>query len=352
MAEFARRPMLGWTISLVTPSPMQIYSGMLPGWIAGHYGLEECSIDLRTWAAADIELHPGECLQVDLAHRRVRTSAQSELAFDALSIDVGSVPDPRLAVRAEGYVSPMRPLSRLVDSWRDVMREAASWRDRMDLVIVGGGAAGVELALAARYRAMREGWPHLHVTLTGARPEPWSAAPPGARWSVQKLLARRGIGWQGGRLATRVEEGHVHFESGEPLHFDACWLATGPAAPAWPAASGLATDAQGFIRVGPTLECLGQPGIFAAGDIATLADARPRSGVYAVRAGPVLARNLRAYCEGTPLVPWRPQPKALYLIGTGDRSAIGVRGDRWWQGRWAWWWKDRIDRRFVGRYRR
>jgi selenide,water dikinase len=136
------------------------------------------------------------------------------------------------------------------------------------------------------------------------------------------------------------------------LAFDACLAATGAAAPAWPAASGLAVDADGFIRVGPTLQSLSHPQVFAAGDVAALADARPKSGVYAVRAGPVLAHNLRAFCESRPLLAWSPQARALYLISTGERHALATWG-RWsWSGRWVWRWKDRIDRAFVARYTR
>jgi selenide,water dikinase len=127
-------------------------------------------------------------------------------------------------------------------------------------------------------------------------------------------------------------------------------VSTGAAAPAWPAASGLATDADGFIRVGPTLQSLSHPQVFAAGDVAAYAQPRPKSGVYAVRAGPVLAQNLRAACEGQPLQAWTPQARALYLISTGERHALATWG-RWsWSGAWVWRWKDRIDRQFMRRF--
>jgi NADH dehydrogenase FAD-containing subunit len=77
---------------------------------------------------------------------------------------------------------------------------------------------------------------------------------------------------------------------------------------------------------------------------------RPKSGVYAVRAGPPLAANLRAALEGRPLAPYRPQPRALALIGTGGKHAVGLWGPLSWQGRWVWTWKDRIDRAFVARF--
>jgi len=352
MAGLAARPLAGWEVWLVTPSATQIYSGMLPGWIAGHYELEQCSIDLAACAVgAGVTFIEGECVEVETKGRSLTLADGRELAFDVLSIDVGSAPDPRFDAHPGESVAPVRPLHRLVESWQHVLQELGSHCGRFDLVVLGGGAGSLELAFAARHRAMRDGWSQLHVTLAGAEPHPWAQAPSGAQQKIQGLLVQRCIDWQGGRLATGIEGGRLAFDHGDPLRFDACWLATGPAAPGWPTASGLETDEQGFVRVGPTLQCIGHPAIFATGDVAALADPRPKSGVYAVRAGPALARNLRAWCTGQTLTAWRPQSHALYLLSTGDRSAIAVWGRWWWQGRWVWRWKDRIDRRFVESYR-
>jgi len=73
--------------------------------------------------------------------------------------------------------------------------------------------------------------------------------------------------------------------------------------------------------------------------------------VFAVKAAPVLAANLRAALQGAPLTRFKPQRRFLALISTGERHAVGVWNGFAWQGRWAWRWKDRIDRRFVARYR-
>jgi NADH dehydrogenase FAD-containing subunit len=148
----------------------------------------------------------------------------------------------------------------------------------------------------------------------------------------------------------RIDAGAVAFENGAPLLFNDCLVVTGAAAPAWARSSGLATDEGGFIRVGPTLQSVSHPHIFAAGDVASYHDARPKSGVYAVKAGPILARNLRARCEGSEPENWLPQTRALYLISTGRRHALGVRGLWTFGGSWVWYWKDWIDRRFMRRF--
>jgi NADH dehydrogenase FAD-containing subunit len=77
-----------------------------------------------------------------------------------------------------------------------------------------------------------------------------------------------------------------------------------------------------------------------------------RSGVYAVRAGAVLAHNLAAATAGTALQPHQPPKTTLNLLSCGDRYAVGTWGQYSFQGRWVWWLKDWIDRRFMARYAR
>jgi NADH dehydrogenase FAD-containing subunit len=105
--------------------------------------------------------------------------------------------------------------------------------------------------------------------------------------------------------------------------------------------------------VEPTLQIRGHAEVFAAGDCATLADAPniPKAGVYAVREGPVLAFNLLAALEGRPLRRYRPQHDFLTLLNLGDGTAAGARCGVAFAGRWVRRLKDRIDRRFVARYR-
>ena len=122
-------------------------------------------------------------------------------------------------------------------------------------------------------------------------------------------------------------------------------------APRWLAGSGLALDSEGYVRTGPTLQSVSHPEVFAVGDVATRDDApHARSGVYAVRAGPPLALNLRRCAGGAALQPYRPQRRALTLIACGEGSAIASWGAWSAQGRWVGGWKDRIDRGFINRH--
>ena len=351
LASLAARPMDGWDVRLVTPHRRQLYTGMLPGWVAGHYPIDACAIALDALASrGGITFHQAAAVAIDLAGPSIRCDDGAELPFDVLSIDTGPVASFANLPGSVEHALPIRPIEGFVSAWPAIVERLRNAGQRFDLVILGAGAAGLELAFATRHRAAIEGWSHVRVSLVGSDARPLDGAPEKLRRQAAALLADRGIDWVGGRRAERIERNRMRFDDGTALDFDACLVVTGAAAPTWPRAAGLATDDGGFIRVGPTLQSLSHPRVFAAGDIAALAEARPKSGVFAVRAGPALAHNVRAMCEGLSLDAWHPQRRALYLISTGDRHAFASWG-RWaWQGRWVWHWKDRIDRRFVQRF--
>jgi selenide,water dikinase len=94
----------------------------------------------------------------------------------------------------------------------------------------------------------------------------------------------------------------VRCESGLTVDCDRVFWVTNAAAPSWVKQSGLATDDQGFLLVKDTLQSCSHPQVFAAGDVATMANhPRPKAGVFAVRQGPPLFHNLRAAVQGQPL---------------------------------------------------
>ena len=351
LADLAERPLAGWDVHLVSPYRRQIYSGMLPGWVAGHYPIGSCAIALDTLAAkAGVAFHETAGLSLDTTANEIACADGTRLPFDLLSIDTGPLPAIDQLPGSAEHGLPVRPIEHFVLAWPGLVDRMLGRCRRFDLVILGSGAGGVELALAAQYRAMTDGWSHVHVTLVGSDELPLEGSAGGARRRVARILAQRGLTWLGERRAVRLEASEIEFERGPSLGFDACLVVTGAAAPAWPRAAGLATDERGFIRVGRTLQSVSHPHVFAAGDVAAYVDARPKSGVYAVKAGPVLSENLRAVCEGRAPRGWTPQRRALYLISTGGRYAIALWGPWSAGGAWVWAWKDRIDRAFVRRF--
>jgi pyridine nucleotide-disulfide oxidoreductase family protein len=351
LQAFARERLRHVELMLVSPQAEQLYSGMVPGLVAGHYGAAQCSMPLAPLAAAaGAQFIVASACGLDAAKRRVGLSDGRSVEYDLLSLDTGAELDrDRLpGAREHGlFVRPMAPFLQRLPG----LLQPASARP-LDVVVLGGGAAGVELALALQFRLTRAdgGGAAARVALVTGGPEPVASHPAGVQRRVARALARRGIVVHR-EACVALQAGSVVLASGVRLACDVPLIATGAEAPAWLRGSGLALDAQGFVRSGPTLQSRSHPEVFAVGDVATRDDApHPRSGVYAVRAGPPLARNLRQALTGGVLQPHRPQARALNLIACGEASAIASWGAWSAEGRWVWRWKDRIDRAFIARY--
>lgn len=347
------RPEPGMDVTVVTPYPWLTYSGMVPGLIAGHYELEDCTIDLAALCErARVRLVLTTATLVSPAAHELVCANGTVLPYDVLSLDVGSQPYVGLARGVERHAIVVRPLERLVKGFNDVLARARDGR-MAAVTLVGGGAAAVELALAMAHRFRRELFEVApHVRVIGDTPAFAPNLPLAARLRLRRRLRRAGVEAQAGSPVVEVNPDSVRTESGLAFATDAVFWVTGASAPDWIADSGLATDERGFLLTNDLLQSVSHPNVFGAGDCASeQGHPMPKAGVFAVRAGPVLARNLRAALVGRPLQPHLPKPRYLALISTGERHAVGTWDGLAWSGGWAWRWKDRIDRRFVQRYR-
>lgn len=349
LTEMAREPMPGVQAVLATPYPRQIYSGMLPGWMAGHYTLDQCAIALEPLArAAKVELALSPAVSMN-ANERTVTLADGRVAeYDALSIDTGSVFDRDAIQGAREHGLFLRPIEHFVQLYERLLGLAT---DRLlNLVVIGGGAAGFEVALAINHRFNGASGERARVCLVTGDSTVLPAFSPVVRERALRLLRRARVTVLNQRCI-EISSGQVQLDNGARLVCDVPLLALPTVAPTWLQDSALALDAQGFASTTPTLQSASHGEVFAAGDVASRSDrGLPRSGVFAVRAGPALALNLRRHLAGGPLQPWQPKERSLYLLSCGERRAVASWGQLSAQGRWAWWWKDWIDRRFIARY--
>ncbi len=343
------KPLAGVRLTLLSREAHSPYSGMLPGYVAGRYGWDDIHIDLGSLCRfAGARLILDEAVALDMRASAVRCRNRPPLRFDLLSINCGATPATPLDAGA-----PVKPIGQFLPAW-DALRGRVQAGER--LVFVGGGAGGLELALAARCSLPGD----VDILVVAAELLPGYGA--AAKRLMLRELARKGVRLIPGKVVAG-KPGLLRLQGRGEVRVDHLFWVTGVQAPAWLRESALATDDQGFIRVDGFLRSVSHNQVHAAGDVVQFMDrSLPKSGVYAVRAGPVLARNLRHAAKALqgaagirqrtpPARPFRPQRRALNLIGAGDGRAIASRGPFAAGGRWAWRWKHWIDRRFMARFR-
>jgi selenide,water dikinase len=351
--RFGARPVPNTEITLVDTECFATYSGMLPGLIAGHYVFDDCHIDLAGLAQrAGARFVQARAGGIDTARRQLALDGGNTLDYDLISLDVGSTPSTGGVAGAGDHAIPVKPFAAFARNWDQLIERARSGQVRK-LVVVGGGAAGVELLLAMQHRLTQLATPEpiQFALVSDAR----SVVPDhnaGTRVALERLLEQRGIEVHMNARVARVEPSAVVMFGANCIAADAIIWATGAGAPSWFADTGLALGARGFVSISERLQSVSHGEVFAAGDCATMeGHAYPKSGVYAVRQGPVLAANLRNALAAKPLAKYRPQRFALSLISSGDKYAVASYGRFAFEGAWVWRWKNAIDRKFVEKYR-
>jgi len=351
--RLGERPLNGAAVELISPDRYTAYSGMLPGFVAGHYGFSDCHIDLEPLcSAAGIVFRRAVANGIRPEDSCVTCSDGSVVEYDVLSIDVGSTPDVRAIPGALEHGTRVKPVPAFLQAWERILAKSRSGYPG-SLVFVGGGAGAVELAAAAQHRLANEAPPSAAriLVLTDAA-SILPTHPERVRRVFERVLTARGIEIHCAKKAVRVSPAGVECADGSLFPADHAIIATGAGAAAWIASSGLNVDSRGFIAVNAHLRSPSHSNVFAVGDIATMIDdPRPKMGVYAVRQGPVLHANLRRALRSEALERYTPQKYALALISTGDKHAVASWNSIAFEGDWVWRWKDHIDRRFMATYR-
>lgn len=357
---FGMNPLSGVRLTLVTPESSTSYSGMLPGHVAGIYEQDQCHIDLRPLVQfAQAQLYVDRAIGLDLNTNRVICANRPDVTFDLLSIDIGSTPTRLSVTGALEHSIAIKPVPQFLSHWNQVVERVTQAPEQaLSLGLIGGGAGGVELALAMQHRlhqllkAAEQPLSNLEVHLFHRGAELMVTTH--NRWTRQRfqhILRQRGIKLHLQQTVVEVQDQAVVCASGLTVECDRIFWVTQAAAAGWLQQAGLATDAKGFIQVEETLKSISHPQVFAAGDIATIMQhPRPKAGVFAVREGKPLFDNLRRALLGKPLKAFKPQKHYLSLISTGNQSAVASRGPLGFEAPLLWRWKDQIDQAFVEKF--
>jgi selenide,water dikinase len=349
------QPLLDVALTVVSAGALHYYSGMVPGYLQGTYREEEIAVrvpDLVARAGGQFLAGRAVTLRPEsqVVHVQIHPEETVEVPWDLVSFAIGSNTAGVDAPEIAGEAQRIKPLVR-VTALQARIRELAGSGGTVPVVVVGGGAAGVEVALAIAAALEKEGAAH-RITIVEEGEEILAGYRRRFRKRARQILHQRGIVALSGVRVTAVHPDSAETRDGTRIPSRLTVWLTG--AVSWPLFrdSGLPLDERGFLLTSDSLASVDDPRIFAAGDCGTLAShpGTPKAGVYAVREGPVLWRSLKAAVEGGEPPRYTPQSGFLSILNTGDGRALLDYKGIVSHSRWAWRLKDRIDRRFMERY--
>ena len=358
LKNFGMKPIPGVRLTLIARDVQTPYSGMLPGYVAGHYSFDEAHIDLRPLCQfASARLYHDTAMRIDSVNKKIICEGRPPVSYDLLSINIGSRPEINTVPGAAEFTTPVKPINRFVDKWHQLLDRVLQQPGPHRIAVVGSGAAGVEILLAIQFRLQtllaqnqrQDEQLEFHLISKSAQIMP--AFPVGVAGRLERILEQRGVQVHRDAEAIKVFNLGLELSNGNKLELDEILWVTGASAPAWLRESGLAVDVDGFIHANDCLQSTSHKDIFAAGDIVNVVDhPRQKAGVFAVRQGKPLAENLRRALLSRRLKPFNPQKTLLALISSGDQYAIATKSNWHFEAALLWKWKDWIDRRWMLKY--
>lgn len=345
LKAFGMRPLEGVRLTLVTDVLMAPYSGMLPGYVEGHHSLEDMHINLLKLARfAGARLIKRAVSDIDFDKQNIVLDGGLNLHYDVLSLNNGAVPAPESIKGTALNGITVKPISHFLEK----MPDASALRG--DFGVIGGGAAGCELAISL-YHHYQLGAKNIALHLFSRSERVLPTAPKKASMRMQSALARHNITIHHRANVEEITSDTVILEAGNKIPAAHIFVVTAARPASWISNLKLSHCEDGYISVRPTLQTVEYDNVFAAGDVASMVgEPREKAGVFAVRAGPYLAFNLRSYIEQTPLKSFSPQTRYLALIGLGGKNALALRGNFVAQGAFWWHLKNWIDRRFMQKF--
>lgn len=325
---WAMKPLPGVRLILISPNWQTPYSGMLPGLLAGHYTSDEIHIDLRkvcTWA--NVRFIEDSVVSLDTHDKTLTLSKHPKIAYDTLSIDIGSTPDLSLA-GLKDFAQAVKPIDQFYPRYQACLKRSLRASEMSDssynIAVVGGGAGGIEVVLAmAKVLAETK---NIFITLVIRGTKVLSDYPRKISQQALQALNKLNVKLITDFDVIRVEKNKLIASNQQEILIDEAFFCTQAIAAEWPKLSGISCDERGFISVNQNLQSISEQNIFAAGDIAhMLTSPRSKAGVYAVRQAPVLFENLKRHLLNKPLKPFHPQDNFLSLLSLGKRNALAAK---------------------------
>ncbi len=338
----------GIHLTLIDPGRFW-YSGLATGMLGGRYTSDQDTIDPQPLVEPAGRFIRGRVVSIDLQHRLVKLDDGQCVPFGRLSLNVGSDVATH-GIEGSEHAWAVKPIANLA-GLRDALEQRLSGEGMPRVSVLGGGATGCELAANLLSLARRRS-ATVHLRLFTANDRLIPDAPTGAsRWAT-RVLKKQGATVQLRTRIVAVAKDSVQDEGGQRWPSDVTVLATGFKPPSWLASVGLPLGERGGLRVGATLQSLGDPRVFGVGDCIDFSPRTlPRLGVFGVKQAPVLLHNLIANIAGDSMRPYRPQSRWLSILNFGDGRALATWGPMYAHGYWCMRWKNHLDQKFLKQYR-
>lgn len=343
LKAWASDPLPGVQLTLISRDKLTPYSGMLPGYVAGHYSYEDIHIDLEklcNWAG--VQFLEREMKGIDLDTKSIQLDNYPDVPYDTLLLDTGSTPLLNVP-GSESHTTPVKPVYSFIERWNEILDSQAK-----EIGVVGAGAGGYELVMAMAHK-LKNRSASIHWFLRGRKP--MSDRPSKVGKLAIKFAKKAGIHIHYDFDVERVESGKLIARDGRTQQFERLLWCTAATAPEWPAQAGLELDSRGFIATNKYLQSQSHPNVFATGDIGTqIQTPNAKAGVFAVRQAPYLLYNVKAKINEEMMRAYRPQNDFLSLVSTGHKHAIGSRSGITFSGHWVWRLKHFIDQSFMNKF--
>jgi len=346
----------GLHLTLLSDQSTAWYSGMMPGCISGRYHADQTQInlqDLADWCGATFVCAKMQSINWDT--RCIHCENQTDISFDYCCINIGSITRYSELPGVRQHALLTRPISELLGKIisRDSVLNATKTTDDIirRVVVVGSGAAGLELAWALRARVLDMGFTPELTLIHSGRDRIFDERGAMTVNNIHSKLEEHSIRVIGSAKAVSVSSSHVTLSSEREIPYDYLLWATGAQAPPVLKNLGVALDDVGYVLVNPYLQSTSHPRLFAVGDCCNFDNKNlPKAGVYSVREGPVVAENLIHLLLEEELVPYQPQEGFLSLLNTSDGEAISS-----WKGisftnSKVMHLKDKIDMKFMNSF--
>jgi NADH dehydrogenase FAD-containing subunit len=339
----------GHQVTVIGPGTHHYYSGMGPGMLGQTYRPQEIRFNSQQMAeAGGARFAKGLVARVQPAERKLVLASGEEISYDVVSFNIGSgIPTAGVNIQEATNVFTVKPIEQLQCAQQSILEQLS--QKKLELLVVGGGPAGVEIAGNLR-RLLSQNKGTASITLVAGR-RVMADLPDKVRQRVLSSFGRREIHVIEGPHLTEVEAGRARLRDGRELPFDFLFLALGVKPPSLFQDSGLPTGPDGGLLVNEFLQSAAHPDIFGGGDcIYFQPQPLDKVGVYAVRQNPLLRDNLMAALEGRPLRPFQPGGVYLLIFNMGDGRGIFRKKNLVFDGRLAFILKDYIDRRFMRKF--